>query len=205
MAEPTGTGPAALRRSPLAHLADSLRGATVSGSRAVSLSEWAFTTMVSLRVDPESPAAQRIEKCLGAPLPRACGRTSAAVPGTALWLGPDEWLIVSPPGTAAATAELDAALAGEPGSAVDVSANRTVLELRGPAARQVLEKGCALDLHPRAFGSGQAVVTQVGPVQVVLWQTDESAYRLLPRASFADYLARWLMDAMTEYALPEVV
>ncbi|MFI7099161.1 sarcosine oxidase subunit gamma [Streptomyces sp. NPDC050161] len=198
------TGPAALCRSPLAHLTAALRAATVTGPRAVALAEWPCAVMVNLRVDPASPAAARIEKVLGAALPVRCGRTASAGSGTTLWLGPDEWLVVAPPGAPARTAELAAALAGEPGSVVDVSANRTVLELRGPAARQVLEKGCPLDLHPRAFGRGQAVSTQVGPVPVILWQTGGDSYRLLPRSSFADHLARWLMDAMSEYALPEV-
>jgi sarcosine oxidase subunit gamma len=47
------------------------------------------------------------------------------------------------------------------------------------------------------------VTTQVGPVPVVLWQTDDvPTYRLLPRSSFADYLARWLIDAMREFRAP---
>jgi heterotetrameric sarcosine oxidase gamma subunit len=103
------------------------------------------------------------------------------------------------------TAELREALGADPGSVVDVSANRTTLELSGPSARQVLEKGCPLDLHPRAFGPGQAVSTTVGPVAVLLWQVDDAAtYRLFPRSSFADYLARWLIDAMSEYRGPAV-
>ena len=58
---------------------------------------------------------------------------------------------------------LAAGLDGDPGSVVDVSANRTTLELSGPPAREVLEKGCPLDLHPRAFGPGRAVSTTGGP------------------------------------------
>ncbi|WP_030611764.1 sarcosine oxidase subunit gamma [Streptomyces sclerotialus] len=208
MAEPTftdtATGPAALRRSPLAHLADRLREATVTGRRGVAVSEWPYATMVSLRVEPGSAAAGRIEKCLGAALPAYCGETAPAGPRTTLWLGPDEWLVVAPPGAAPFTAELHEALAGEPGSVVDVSAHRTVVELRGPAARDVLDKGCPLDLHPSVFTPGQAVTTQLGPVPVILWRTAEDTYRLLPRSSFADHLARWLIDAMAEYARPEV-
>ncbi|POX37787.1 sarcosine oxidase subunit gamma [Streptomyces sp. Ru73] len=208
MAEPTLTdtaaGPAALRRSPLAHLADRLRDATVTGPRAVAVTEWPCATMLSLRVAPDSAAAARIEKCLGAALPARCGQTAPAGPRTTLWLGPDEWLVIAPPGAAPLTAELTEALAGEPGSVVDVSANRTVLELCGPAARGVLDKGCPLDLHPRAFPVGHAVATQLGPVPVLLWRTAEETYRLLPRSSFADHLARWLMDAMAEYAGPVV-
>lgn len=183
MAEPTidaGAGPVALRRSPLAHLEERMRDAAVTGARGVALTEWPFIIMVNLRVDPASDAAGRIEKTLGAPLPRQCGHTTASGPHTVVWLGPDEWLVLSQADTTAVATELREALGSDPGSVVDVSANRTTLELSGPAARQVLEKGCPLDLHPRAFGPGRAVTTTVGPVAVLLWQVDDlPAYRLL--------------------------
>jgi heterotetrameric sarcosine oxidase gamma subunit len=205
MAELIGAGPAALRTSPLAHLQERMRAATVTGARGVTLTEWPFITMVDLRVDPASEAADRIQKSLGAPLPRQCGHTTAAGPHRVAWLGPDEWLVISQADATAVAAELREALAGAPGSVVDVSANRTTLELSGPAARQVLDKGCPLDLHPRAFGPGQAVSTTVGPVPVLLWQVDDlPTYRLFPRSSFADYLARWLIDAMSEYRGPQL-
>ncbi|MET7703515.1 sarcosine oxidase subunit gamma family protein [Streptomyces sp. NPDC005485] len=199
------TGPATLRRSPLAHLTDRMRAATVTGPRGVTLTEWPFLTMVNLRVDPASEAADRIERILGVPLPRQCGHTAASGPHTVLWLGPDEWLVLSRSEETTVTAALRQALDGAPGSVVEVSANRTTLELSGPAARQVLEKGCPLDLHPRSCAPGRAVSTTVGPVAVLLWQVDDApTYRLLPRSSFADYLARWLIDAMSEYGGPEV-
>ncbi|MFF7768499.1 sarcosine oxidase subunit gamma [Streptomyces massasporeus] len=204
------TGTETLRRSPLAHLEERMREAAVTGARGVTLTELPFLTMVNLRVDPSSGTAGRIETALGAPLPRRCGDTTASGPRTILWLGPDEWLVLSPPEEAAASREPEAvalrdALGSDPGSVVDVSANRTTLELSGPSARQVLEKGCPLDLHPRAFGPGRAMSTTVGPVAVLLWQVDDApTYRLLPRSSFADYLARWLVDAMSEFSRPEV-
>ncbi|MEU1320604.1 sarcosine oxidase subunit gamma [Streptomyces tibetensis] len=197
------TGITALRSSPLAHLADRMRAAAVTGARGVTLRELPFLHMVNVRVDPSSAAAGRIETALGAPLPRRCGDTTASGPRTVLWLGPDEWLVLSRSDEAAASRE---ALGQEPGSVVDVSANRTTLELSGPSARQVLEKGCPLDLHPRSFGPGRAVSTTVGPVAVLLWQTDDApTYRLLPRSSFADYLGRWIVDAMSEFGGPEVL
>ncbi|MBR8640423.1 sarcosine oxidase subunit gamma [Streptomyces tuirus] len=206
MAELTATRPATMRRSPLHHLTERMRAATVPGARGVRLAELPFLTMVNLRVDPTSPVAARVATALGAPLPDACGRTMSAGPYTTLWLGPDEWLVLSETVDGATLVEqLRKAFDAEPGSAVDVSANRTTLELSGPAARQVLEKGCALDLHPRSFTPGSAVATQVGPVPVLLWQTDGTpTYRLFPRTSFADYLARWLIDAMSEYRGPEM-
>jgi sarcosine oxidase subunit gamma len=181
-----------LRRSPLTHLAD--RMAAGSGA-TVELSEVPYLGMVSLRVDPSSPAAARVAAVLGAPLPARAGATSEQV----LWLGPDEWLVVTTDDAAGLVERLDAALGSDPGLALDVSANRTVLELTGSHARAVLEKGCPVDLHPRSFGPGRAVTTTLARVPVLLWQTGDEQYRLLPRSSFADYVARWLLDAMQEF------
>jgi sarcosine oxidase subunit gamma len=197
------------RRSPAHHLHDRMRDESVTGERAVALREVPFLTAVSVRVEPGSAAWMRLGGCVGADLPKTCGRVTSAGPRSALWLGPDEWLVVADDrdeGLAGAglAAELHDALAGDPGSVVDVSANRTTLELSGPAARATLEKGCPVDLHPRSFGPGTAVSSTLGPVPVVLWQTGTTTYRLLPRSSFADYLTRWLLDATSEFRAPAV-
>ncbi|NKX51882.1 sarcosine oxidase subunit gamma family protein [Arthrobacter deserti] len=192
-------GLAPYRRSPLAHLAGAIEAGAVAGERGVALREIPFLTMVGLRAGPGSAAAAALEAAAGVALPARVGQVTGEAGGTAvLWLGPDEYLLVAPEGTGAAA--LAAALGDEPGAVVDLSANRTTLELTGPSARLVLEKGCPADLHPRVFGPGSAITTVLGAVPVLLWQTGEQAYRILPRASFADYTARWLLDAMTEFS-----
>jgi sarcosine oxidase subunit gamma len=224
MAEQLLTDTTTLRRSPLAHLAQQMHERTVTGERGVALREIPFLTMVGLRVMPGTPAAEAVTATAGLPLPGGHGQVTGAPDGTAiLWLGPDEFLLVGPEGAgpaevgpagtdlrkagtddAGTAAGLARALGTEPGQAVDLSANRTTLELSGPSARAVLEKSCHLDLHPRAFAVGTAVATTLGPVQVLLWRTAELTWRIMPRASFAEYTARWLLDAMTEFASPEV-
>ena len=89
-----------------------------------------------------------------------------------------------------------AALGTALGSVVDVSANRTALELSGPAARSVLETSCSLDLHPRTFAAGRCAQTSLARIPVILHQlTEEPRYRILVRPSFAIHLATWLKDA----------
>lgn len=193
-----------LRRSPLQHLAAELAAASVSGSRGVTLSERAFCTMVSVRVDPARPAAARLEAVLGTTLPTQIGGVSTSADYQVLPLGPDEFLVFSATGDDLLAGRLTEALGDDAGLVVDLSANRTTLELSGPSARAVLEKGVVVDLHPRVFGPGTAISSTLGPVPVILWQTDElPSYRILPRASFADYTARWLLHAMVEFAGPE--
>ena len=78
----------------------------------------------------------------------------------------------------------------------------TTLRLRGAHARDVLAKGCSIDLHPRVFGPGAAVQTMLGQAAVVLMPLSDngSDYRILVRSSFARYLAEWLIDAAGEFA-----
>ena len=153
------------------------------------LREISLPQQVDLRVDPVDPAATRIGDLLGTPLPVVPNTGSEA----ALWLGPDQWLVFG-----ASEAELRAALGDTAGSVVDVSANRTVYELSGPDAREVLELGCAIDLHPRAFGPGRCAQTMLARANVVLHQVDDMpTYRLLVRPSFAGYLTAWLRDALS--------
>ena len=189
-----------LRRSPLAHTARELMEKAVTGARHVRVSERRFTTMVSVRVDPTSIAANKIEGVLGTPLPRTAGDVTSQGQHSVLWQGPDEWLVISKMSADALVAALEESVAGAHAAVVDVSANRTVLELRGAAARAVLQKGCPLDLHPRAFAPGRAVTTTLARIPLVLWQDGPESYLLLPRSSFADYVAMWLLDAAEEFA-----
>lgn len=189
------------RRSPLAGVARDLMNGTVTGPRHVRISENRFTTMISLRVDPGSAAGTAIGEALGAPLPVAVGEIAESGANHVLWLGPDEWLIVSQADAEVLVPALEAVVpAGANAAIVDVSANRTVVEITGAAAREVLEKGCPTDLHPRAFAPGRAVTTTLAKVPLLLWQTGPQTYRLLPRASFAEYVAAWLLDAAQEFS-----
>ena len=168
---------------------------------SVAIVEEPFVTMVDLRVDPSGPGAAAAE-LLGVELPAAASTYVKNADTTVIWLGPDEWLVT---GTALAGPELEArlreAVAPHGGAAVDVSGQRTTLRLRGSGSREVLGKGCALDLHPRAFGEGTAAQTMLGQAGVILLAVDANGddYRILVRSSFARYLADWLLDAAEEY------
>jgi sarcosine oxidase subunit gamma len=172
--------------------------------RTVELSEQPFVAMVDLRVDPDGPAASRASAVLGVELPTTPSTYVGDGTLTAIWMGPDEWLITGG-GRSAATleTELRAAVGEDGGAAIDVSAQRTTLRLSGPDAREVLAKGCSLDLHPTVFRKGTAAQTMLGLAGVVLIALDDAGtdYRILVRASFARYLADWLIDAAEEFGV----
>ena len=161
-----------------------------------------FVALADLRVDPASGVQVR-----GAALPTTPNTWVPAGDGRLVWLGPDEWLATSP-GTApeALEAELADVLRPVGGVAVDVSAQRIGLRIGGPRARQVLAKGCSIDLHPRVFVPGSSAQTTLGQAGVVLLaldgRDDDAEFAVLVRSSFAGYLATWLLDAGLEYADP---
>jgi sarcosine oxidase subunit gamma len=187
------------RHTPLARLADRLAAAGDAPER-IRLTEVPFLTQLTLRATPGTPAAEAAARVLGTPLPIAPNTTSVVGDVEALWMGPDEWLIVARAGSEGLRDALEQALAGGDATVVDVSAQRTAIEVAGADARDVLRKGCALDLHPRVFGAGRCAQTLLARAQVVLVpRTGEPAYRVFVRASFAEYLAEWLLDAAAEY------
>jgi sarcosine oxidase, subunit gamma len=173
---------------------------------SVALIEEPFVTMVDLRVNPSGPGAAAAAALLGVELPTAASTYTKTADTTVIWLGPDEWLVT---GTALSGPELETtlreALAPHGGAAVDVSGQRTTLRLRGLHSRDVLAKGCALDMHQRVFGEGAAAQTMLGQAGVILLAVNGTGddYRILVRSSFARYMADWLLDAAGEYTLED--
>lgn len=108
-----------------------------------------------------------------------------------LWLGPDEWLVVGPEGSAPVTiGELGGALAGVHRSIIDVSANRTVFDVSGEARHELLLQGCGLDLHPRSWRTGMCAQSLLARVPAIV-QEHGDVTRIFVRPSFAGYLAAW--------------
>jgi sarcosine oxidase, subunit gamma len=150
---------------------------------------------VGLRGAPDDPAfVEAVRAAVGAAPPRAPNTVARAGSAALLWLGPDEWLAVGGDGDLAAP--LRAALAGIHSAVVELTASRVVFEIAGGGARDVLAKGCAIDLHPRAFRAGQCAQTGLARGAVILELVDETPrFRIFVRRSFARYLSAWLADA----------
>lgn len=165
---------------------------------AVRITAEPFVAMVDVRVPRAAVDGYAVG---GAPLPIEPNTWTPTADGRLIWLGPDEWLLTST-GTSPDALEEQVRNQLHPlgGTAVDVSAQRIGLRISGVRAREVLAKGCSIDLHPRAFPPGSAAQTTLGQAGVVLLAVGEDDFAVLVRASFAGYLATWLLDASLEYA-----
>ena len=114
-------------------------------------------------------------------------------PERVLRLGPDEWLVLTAPAERAGRASS----LQEFGAVTDVSAQRTTIALTGPRVRDLLARGCAIDLHESVAPVGTCVSTLLAQTGVII-VVETDAILLLVRSSFASYLARWLEDASTD-------
>ncbi len=192
----------AQRQSALDPLHLASRAVSESDGMDVALGERRFGGKINLRLDPtdhDAMAAARGE--LGFGLPTEPNTVAGGEGVCALWLGPDEWLVTTAGGEEAGLmARLNGALAGHHASVVDVSDARTVIVLRGERARDVLAKGCGLDLHPRVFKPGRCAQTALARASILIHQTSEDpAYDIYVDRSFAQYLWTWLEDAAAEF------
>jgi sarcosine oxidase subunit gamma len=120
-----------------------------------------------------------------------------------LWLSPEEWLLVAPPGLEAGLIQrLEQALTGVHAGTVDVSDARAIIRLEGTAARLVLAKGTPLDLRPHRFAPGRCAQTILARASVILRPVGRSdTYEVHVARSFAPYLWAWLLDAGREYGV----
>ena len=145
---------------------------------------------VGVRADAAGAAARRLG------LPVEPDTAAAERDRRILWLGPDEWLVVAAPEERPLLeVELREALGDELAAVVDVSAQRTAIELSGPDALDVLGQGCSIDLHHSVFREGRCFQTLLARAQVILLPVAPQTCWIFVRSSFTDYVLAWLRDA----------
>lgn len=189
-----------IARSPLDGVANPGPGAWDAG---ITLSEVRLRTILNLRGDgADGGFAGGVKKALGVAPPVTPNTVAGAGSHSILWLGPDEWLVVTEAGTENPLEAVEKALSGTFATLVDLSDNYASITISGENARRVLQKGWTVDLHPRAFAPGQCAQSSLAHAAVVLHQTDETpSYELYVRPSFARYTWDWLLDASAEFGV----
>ena len=119
-----------------------------------------------------------------------------------IWLGPDEFLLLCEAGSEVHLhGQLMLDLNAVHAAVTNVTDGLCAFSLRGPALRQVLAKGCAIDLHPAVFTPGSCAQTMLAHAAVTLMATEENRFTMICRTSFAPYVHDWLLDAGMEYGV----
>ena len=151
-----------------------------------------FATRLILRggADVVGPVAE----AFGVAPPTQPLSSAASGARAALWLGPDEWLLIAEDG-AEVQAKLEAGLSGVFHTLVDVSHRQVGISVAGPGAARLLAAGCPLDLDVRAFPVGMSTRTLLVKAEIGLWRREADLFRIEVLRSFAPYVARILDEA----------
>ncbi len=153
----------------------------------------------SFRGDAEAVACAAAGFGLALPV-RTC-RALASDDRAALWLGPDEWLLLAPKDAEDSVEDaLRAALGNAPHALVRISDRHAALTVAGPHAESLLAAGCALDLDAAAFPADMCTRTLLAKAEIVLWRNRSDGFRLEVRRSFAGYAWDFLAEAAREHA-----
>lgn len=166
------------------------------GSATVRLTPAAPASRIALRAPADSIGG--LSQALGLQVPNR-PKTSASNNGRhALWLGPDEWLVIDENG-----ADLVglAASAGVLHSATDVSHRNTAVIVSGPGAEATISGGCPQDLSLEAFPVGACSRTLLGKVEIVLLRLDAETFRVEVWRSFSDYAFGLLAEGAEDAGL----
>jgi sarcosine oxidase subunit gamma len=135
----------------------------------------------------------------GLSLPETACRATTDGNRAALWLGPDEQLLLAPDDEVGTIeAALARALQGHAYSLVDVSHRQVGMAIHGPHAEWLLQSLCPLPLNLRDFPAGMCTRTVFAKAEVVLWRPAEQVFRLEVWRSFGPYVVQLLHEVARE-------
>jgi len=177
--------------------------AAIARDFPAGLTELSPRAQVNLRGIPdESSFMTAVKTATGIDLPVTPKKVATGKGHKALWLSPDEWLLIGEGEADALVHRLENALTGQHVAINDVSANRTIFELSGPHGHHVLMKSSEFDFHPRVFAPGDCVQTLIAKSQAIVEQVEDDAFHIYVRSSFSRYVGAWLAEALAEYGAP---
>ena len=153
--------------------------------------------MVSLKGDVSTTSVGfAVKKATGLDVPEA-GRAVSNEETTAIWMAPDELLILCPrDGVDQVLDKITSAMGDAHFLAADVSDARVVFFLSGEDAmvREVLARLTPADMHPDSFKAGQVRRTRLSQVAGAIWMTEDGA-QVLAFRSVAGYVHDLLTNA----------
>ncbi|MBS1599387.1 MAG: hypothetical protein JST75_14270 [Bacteroidetes bacterium] len=178
-----------------------LKGMTVGNKTTISIRELPGLHTIDLRVAPGTPSQAAVANVLGIELSRKPGQienkqTIDASDVYAMCLAPDWWLIV---GLEEAVQKLALLKNDHHFSVVDVSGQRTTIELEGPNVRDVLAHLWEQDLREKSFPVGSVSQGLMAKAPVIVCHISSLHYRVMVRSSFALHLWKALVDAAEEW------
>jgi sarcosine oxidase, subunit gamma len=164
---------------------------------SINMREIALRGMIDLRgLSTDKKFLAAAKTALGFDLPKAPRTSSGWGDVKALWLSPDQWLILSARDKAPVLLEkLNAALGKIHSLAVDVSDMRAIIRLEGEGVRETLMKGCSLDLLSEEYAPGTIRRVRFAEIAALIHIVEDNTIDLYVFRSYADYAWEFLLKA----------
>jgi len=142
-----------------------------------------------------------VGKNLNMILPTEANTSTTSDKLTAIWLSPDEWMIVSNELVSKETNkyELQEILFNSIskttlGAVVDVTDQFVQLELKGENIYEIFSAGSPFNFNQFREKKGSTTQTVLNHVDVILHHKDKNIVNLFVRRSFAEHLFSWIED-----------
>ncbi len=189
-----------VRAAKVSNAADALRRPKLEGSelRFGSLAVSVIPPSARMSLRAPSASVPALSEALRVDLPTRPKSSVTAGGRTALWLGPDEWLILGEAG--------DDPLADLSGvealhAAVDVSHRNVAFAVSGADAEATLSAGCPQDLSIESFPVDACSRSVLGKVEIVLFRPARETFRVECWRSFSDYVFGFLGEAARDASI----
>ena len=145
---------------------------------------------------------KNIGKNLNMILPIEANTSTTSDKLTAIWLSPDEWMIVSNELASKETNkyELNEILFSSVskknlGAVIDITDQFVQLELKGKNIYEIFSAGSPFDFKEFKKKKGSTTQTVLNHIDVILHNKDENIVNLFVRRSFAEHLYSWIEDS----------
>ena len=170
------------------------------GKPGLVFCEMAHLGKLNMRGDKS--AGKMIKSITGCAFPPTANKFTTAGERHVVWLGPDEFMVICEAGKDEELAStIHTSFGSRHASVTNITDALAAFHLKGAAVRQLLAKGCALDLHQNSFAPGDAAQTLLSHASVTIMALLNDEFIIICRTSFACYLQEWILDAALEYGV----
>ena len=143
-----------------------------------------------------------VGKNLNMILPTEANTSTTSDKLTAIWLSPDEWMIVSNELISKETNKyqlnellFNSISKKNLGAVIDITDQFVQLELNGKNIYEIFSSGSPFNFNEFKEKKGSTTQTVLNHVDVILHHKDENVVNLFVRRSFAEHLCSWIEDS----------
>ena len=160
----------------------------------IKIKEIPFLKKINLRLDPnDKGCVSSCSEILGTKLPTKANTYSVnSINEKVIWLGPDEWLIVSDNDDA--FLKLLNEIEDLEASVTDVSENRTIIRISGKYVNVLLSKFMVLDLEKNLSTDISCAQTLFAKVPVLLVRNRYGLIDIFANRSHTNYIYNLIVD-----------